>query len=135
MNLSSIDWSAVVVALIAGGFLSEVIRIFVNKGKPKAELNDLFAATAERLVKASNEHFDELQEQINELKAEITKKDIEAETMSNEIDALRTANQAKDEKIEKLEKDYMQLKTQYEELKRRYDVLELQYQELNTDGC
>ena len=135
MNLSSIDWSAVVVALIAGGFLTEVIRIVVNKGKPKAELNDLFAATAERLVKASNEHFDELQEQINELKAEITKKDIEAETMSKEINALRTANQSKDEKIEKLERDYLELKIQYDELKRRYDVLEQQYLELNKDGC
>ena len=133
------DWTAIIVALIAGGFLTEIFRALINGGKPKAELNDLFSTTAAKLVKTSNEQNEifrkALQDQIDDLKAEITEKDIEATIVNKELEALRTANKEKDEKIGQLEADYLNLKQENEDLKRRYIDLEQKYRELTGEGC
>ena len=148
------DWVTIVSILTAlgvGSVVGILIKARIDKPKREAEvkkaiadakaadelnkahITEIFAATAERLVNASNGHFDELQEQINELKAEITKKDFEAETMSNELETLRVENKVKDEKIEKLEQNYEKLKGQYDDLKQKYDVLVLQYEKLTKE--
>jgi predicted RNase H-like nuclease (RuvC/YqgF family) len=109
-----------------------------------AQLADLFSVTAGRLVEASNSQYNELQEQFAEMKkenaafrceiarlegkvdwleGEITKKNIEAEAMSEKIRKLERELREKNREIEALEGENASLRERVAKLEQRLKEL------------
>lgn len=110
----------------------------------QAQLADLFASTAGKLVEAQNKQINELQKDFAAMKAENAAficeigrlegkidalegqakiKNDEAETMQREIRALRRTLEDKDRKIEHLEAENQKLRERVSELERKLEKL------------
>ena len=133
-------WLQLVGMLLTGSLLTTVVNVVANRKRSNADISKIFAETAGTLVEQSNVQMQGIQSQLTEVKKEnagficeigrleglikrleieIREKNIEAETMRDEIRSLRSELAEKDREIEALESENKQLKERVSELERK----------------
>jgi len=137
-------WLELLGMFLTGSLLTAIFNAWVNRRKHDADIAKLFAETAAQLVGQSNEQLAVVRQQYVEMKTEnagliaeigrldglierlereIKEKNIEADSMRDEIRNLRKELAVKDREIEALEGENAELKQRVSDLERKLEKL------------
>lgn len=145
------DWETVALVLTAlgvGSVIGTLVKAWTDKPINQAQITEIFASTAGKLVEAQNVQINEMQKDFTKYKAETKSenaaliceigrlegkiealegeaaiKQDEAESMQQEIWKLQRKLDDKDQKIEHLEAENAQLRERVSELERKLEKL------------